>query len=86
VQFELGLLQESHYFGDMPKTPKRPRDMMQLAKLVGEIATGEVADPTPEPDAAAVKRGKARAAKLSPKKRSAIAKKAAAARWKRPRG
>ena len=22
----------------MPKTPKRPRDMMQLAKLVGEIA------------------------------------------------
>jgi hypothetical protein len=68
----------------MPKPPKRPRDMMQLAKYIGEIATGERADDeAPEPNAAAVKRGKARAAKLSPKKRAAIAKKAAAARWKK---
>lgn len=70
----------------MPKPPKRPRDMMQLAKYIGEIATGERDDETgPLPDAAAVKRGKARAAKLSPRKRKAIAKKAARARWKKPR-
>jgi hypothetical protein len=70
----------------MPKTPKRPRDMMQLARLVGEIAAGDVERPedaAPPPDEAAVKRGKARAAKLSPKKRKAIAKKAATARWNR---
>ena len=44
----------------MPKTPKRPRDMMQLAKLVGEIATGEAGKPEetePLPDEAAVRRG-----------------------------
>lgn len=28
----------------MQKPPKRPRDMMQLAKMVGEIATGERSD------------------------------------------
>jgi len=59
---------------------------MQLAKLIGEIATGEAERPedgAPAPNDAAVKRGKARASKLSPKKRTAIAKKAAAARWKR---
>ncbi len=67
----------------MPKPPKRPRDMMQLAKAIGEIAVGEATDEDsePAPDAAAVKRGKARAAKLSPAKRKAIAKKAALARW-----
>lgn len=68
----------------MPKPPKRPRDMMQLAKYIGEIATGErTEDKAPIPDAAAVKRGKARAAKLSPRKRKAIAKKAARVRWRR---
>ena len=29
----------------MPKPPKRPRDIMQLAKLVGEVATGEARKP-----------------------------------------
>ena len=68
----------------MPKHPKRPRDMMQLAKLVGEIAVGDTTEEeAPKPDAAAVKRGKARAAKLSSQKRKAIAKKAARARWKK---
>lgn len=68
----------------MPKHPKRPRDMMELAKFVGEIATGEATEPeTPVADEAAVKRGKARAAALTPRKRKAIAKKAAAARWRR---
>ena len=66
----------------MPKPPKRPRDMMQLAKKIGEIATHETVEPeTPVVDAAAVKRGEARAASLTPAKRSSIAKKAATARW-----
>lgn len=67
----------------MPKTPKRPADMMQHARLVGERATGEVSEDQtdPLPDAAAVKRGAARAAKLTPEKRKAIAKKAARTRW-----
>lgn len=68
----------------MPKPPKRPRDMNELAKRIGDIATGQIDDtPAPEPNPAAVKRGKARAAALSPRKRKAIAKKAASARWKR---
>lgn len=70
---------------------KRPRDPAQLAKLIVDIATGEVVDrpPTPEEqgkDPAAVSLGKkggaARAARLSPEKRSALAKKAAVERWK----
>jgi hypothetical protein len=68
----------------MPKPPKRPRDMMQLAKFVGDIATGDTVEKTdPVPDAAAVKRGEARAAKLTPAERSKIAKKAAGTRWKK---
>jgi hypothetical protein len=73
----------------MPKHPKRPRDMMQLAKAIGEIAVREATDEEsePAPDAAAVKRGKARADKLSPSRRKAIAKKAAESRWeKRSKG
>jgi hypothetical protein len=70
---------------------KRPRDPIQLAKLIGDIATGQVQDAEPDTrDPAAVelgrrgglKGGKARAAKLSAKKRIAIARKAAAARWR----
>jgi len=73
----------------MAKRPKRPRDPMQLAKLVGDIATGEVQEPSPPPETPAIKAkrqggrkgGKARARELTPKKRRAIAKKAAMARW-----
>lgn len=71
--------------------PKRPRDPSQLAKLVVSIATGEVeeakTDDGKDPAAVALGRkgglkgGAARAAKLTPAKRSAIAKKAAKARW-----
>ncbi len=74
---------------------KRPTDISQRAKLIVDIATGEVEDraPTPEEegkDPAAVslgrrgglKGGKARASALSPKRRSDIAAKAAKARWK----
>lgn len=56
--------------------------MLQLAKLVGEIATGDASDDvTPVPSPASVKWGKARAAKLSPARLKAIAKKAARTRW-----
>jgi hypothetical protein len=72
---------------------KRPRDISQLAASIVADATNEE-KPPPEPtnkkNPAAValgrlgglKGGKARAAKLSPKKRKEIAKKAAEARWK----
>jgi len=71
--------------------PKRPRDTNQLAHLIVGIATGEVeetkTDDGKDPAAVALGRkgglkgGKARADALTPKRRSAIAKKAAKARW-----
>lgn len=78
----------------MPKRSRKPRDLNQLgAAIVGE-ATGEkkLARAAPEKDPAAValgrkgglKGGKARAAALSKKQRSAAARKAARARWLRP--
>ena len=79
------------YAVSMTTKPKRPRDPNQLAHLIAAIATGEVEDANPDvgKDPAAValgrkgglKGGKARAAKLTPEKWSAIAKKAAKARW-----
>ena len=79
---------------DKASRKKRPRDANQLAKLIVDIATGEVEDrvPTPEEqgkDPAAVSLGrrgglsggKARAQAMSPEQRSAIAKAAANARW-----
>jgi len=73
------------------KRPKCPRDVMQLAKLIGDIATGEAIEPpippeTPMTEArrkGGVKGGKARAKTLSTKRRRAIAKKAAGVRWRR---
>lgn len=71
---------------------KRPRDFNQAAKLVVDIATGQVPDraPTPEEqgkDPAAVsmgeKGGNARSKKLDAARRSEIAKAAAASRWKK---
>jgi hypothetical protein len=72
--------------------PKRPRDPAQLAKLIVDIATGEVEDrePTPEeqgkdPAAAALGRkgGAARAKSMSPDQRAEIARKAAEGRWRK---
>ena len=73
---------------------KRPRGPLQLAKLIGDILTGQIEDraPTPEEqgkDPAAValgrkgglKGGKARASAMTKRERSAAAKKAAKARW-----
>jgi hypothetical protein len=77
---------------------KRPRDPAQLAKLVVDIATGQVEDrePTPEEQgksatavergkAGGLKGGKARAMKLSPEQRADIARLAAQTRWKKSR-
>lgn len=70
---------------------KRPRDFSQAAKLVIDIASGQVEDRelTPEergvdPAASAMGRkgGPARAASMTPERRSEIAKKAAQKRWK----
>jgi hypothetical protein len=73
--------------------PKRPRDANQRAKLIVDLSVGDAVEPDPNEgkDASAVERGRrgglkggtARAAALSPAKRKAIAKKAAASRWSR---
>jgi hypothetical protein len=64
--------------------PKRPRDVNSLAKQIVDEATGEAERKQPaEPSRAAVNRGKARAAALSAKRRSEIARDAALARWAR---
>jgi len=68
--------------------PKRPRDPNQLAKLIVDIATGEAENVKPSSPSEAqrkggVKGGKARARKLSPIKRSRIARDAARERWNR---
>jgi hypothetical protein len=69
--------------------PKRPRDPAQLAKLIVDIARGEIEDraPTPEEegkDPAAValgkKGGSARAKSVSADRRAEIASKAAKSR------
>ena len=65
------------------KTPNRPRDVSQLAKRIVEISTGQAEDESPVPvSEEASKRGAARAASLSARRRREIAKKAAKARWK----
>lgn len=75
------------------RSSKRPRDVNALAKLIADVATGQAelpkTDDGKDPAAVALGRrgglkgGKARAATLSPARRAAIAKKAAAARWKK---
>lgn len=68
---------------DPEKKPKRPRDANQLAKLVSDIATGEAEDQQGNDGATdrGSAGGKARAEKLTPEERSAIAKRAAEKRW-----
>jgi hypothetical protein len=72
-----------------PKGQKRPADVVSNAVKVMRIATGEEAEEfdgadgkDPAAQAMGRKGGKARAESLSPKKRSEIAKKAAAKRWR----
>ncbi|QWG24315.1 RNA-binding protein [Bradyrhizobium sediminis] len=71
-----------------PKGKKRTADAIGNAVMIGRIATGEIEDLTTDDgkNAAAVALGrmggKARAAGMTAKKRSEIAKNAAATRWK----
>jgi hypothetical protein len=77
------------------RSRKRPRDPNQLAKLIVDIATGEVEDTPPDDgkDPAAValgrkgglKGGKARAAKMTAEERSESARRAATTRWQAER-
>jgi len=68
----------------------RPRDPIQLGKLIVDIATGQVEDREADGKSEAVselarqgglKGGPARARKLAPSDRKAIAEKAARTRW-----
>jgi hypothetical protein len=75
------------------KRLKRPTDIVQRGKLIGDILTGQVEDRAPEPDRKPIdpahefarkgglKGGKARAASMTPERRAEIAKKAATKRW-----
>ena len=73
----------------MPKPRKRPRDPNKLAKLIVDIASGDVTEAAPVTASPAqefarsggLKGGKARAAALTPEQRQEIARKAAAKRW-----
>jgi hypothetical protein len=80
---------------DMP-SQKRPRDPNQLAWQVVQEGTGQADRPAEMPDTrnpaavalsklGASKGGHARAAALSASRRSAIAKKAVQARWRKKR-
>ena len=71
---------------------KRPRDPAQLAKLMIDIASGEVEDSPPTPEergkdraasALGSKGGMARAKNMSADRRAAIARKAAQKRWRK---
>ncbi len=72
----------------MPKGPrgeKRPADVIGAAVKVMRIATGEESEEIAVKSAAAElgsRGGKVRAASLTKKRRSEIARKAAAKRWK----
>ncbi|WP_303675254.1 hypothetical protein [Vampirovibrio chlorellavorus] len=76
----------------MSKLPKRPRDPAQLAKLMLDIATGEVRNDSFDDEQEESERSKsgrlgglaggvARGKKLTPEMRSQIASNAAKARW-----
>lgn len=76
------------------KRPKRPRDPNQLAKLVVDIATGNAQDAGDSDKgpmsalgrAGGLKGGRARAESLSSEARAEIARRAAAARWRKDDG
>lgn len=75
------------YLASMPKHPKRPRDLNELAKHIGDVATGQAPDDAaPSPNSVrAAKGGEARAKSLSRSRRVAIARKGGKAAQKRRR-
>jgi len=71
---------------------KRPRDPVQLAKLIGDIATGQQEDKTEDSKSAiaiargrkgGVKGGKSRMERLTADERRELACKAAVSRWRK---
>lgn len=70
----------------MPKGPngeKRPADAVSCAVMIGQIATGEILDSKKSGKVRSGQSGaKARYERLTPDRRSEIAKIAAEARWK----
>jgi hypothetical protein len=84
------MLDRSCYAKSMDKKKKKlPTDVNQLAKYIVDLSTAETQEPIKEKNPAAValgrlgglKGGKARAEKLTAKRRKDIAKKAAETRW-----
>lgn len=72
----------------MKRTP-RPRDPIQLGKLMVDIATGRVPDAVDDgKDAGAAAMGRkgaaARAAGMTPERRAEVARGAATKRWEKP--
>lgn len=71
----------------MPKGPRgesRPADLVGAAVMVARIATGEIEEHTREPSGkvrSGLAGAKARVENMSKEERSAVARKAAAARW-----
>ncbi len=71
----------------MPKGPRgesRPADLIGAAVMVGRIATGEIEEHTREPSGkvrSGLAGAKARAESMTKEERSAVARKAAGARW-----
>lgn len=70
----------------LKRTP-RPRDPIQLGKLIVDIASGQVEDRVDDgKDAGAAAMGRkgaaARAAAMTPERRAEIARKAAGKRWR----
>jgi hypothetical protein len=77
----------------MPKRSRKPADLNRLAASIVDEATQDLPAVDQDKDPAAValgrkggeKGGRARAAKMSDEERSEAARKAAQARWQRPR-
>ena len=67
---------------------KRPRDPLQLAKLIGDIATGQIEDreppgKSPKRAIGGSKGGKVRANHMTPEQRAEAASLAAQTRWRK---
>ena len=76
----------------MSKSPKRPRDPNQLAKMIVDLSTGQLQDEPERGDSSpmaslgrvgGLKGGRARAEAMSPERRAEVARKGAAARWQK---
>lgn len=71
----------------MPKGPRgesRPADVIRAAVMVGRIAVGDIEEERYEPSGkvrSGLAGAKARAEKMTSEERSAVARKAAGARW-----